>query len=254
MCCSFKDPSLYQSPGSKCKPCPVVHPSPVCGTDGHSYSTKVSACTLTEKRVRTQGPFNHSYLSSVSVAQCKLDYQVCITGKKIAVRCPGMCPCPAQLQTSSTEKTGIYSHLWHTDAIILGIWFPLWFRCSLVCSELDLKEVVSRLKDWFRVLHENGNHKRVKKPEKNSESKPGGISQAPPPSWQQSPLMLWGLSSGDSKLAKKVCIAAKTRGMQTLTSPAWWNRLEIESLEMESLEIESLEIESCSRSCPAQCS
>uniref|UniRef100_H3CFK4 SPARC (osteonectin), cwcv and kazal like domains proteoglycan 3 n=1 Tax=Tetraodon nigroviridis TaxID=99883 RepID=H3CFK4_TETNG len=108
---SFKDPSLYQSPGSKCKPCPVVHPSPVCGTDGHTYSTK-----------------------------CKLDYQACITGKKIAVKCPGTCPCPAPLQTSSTEKT--------------------------VCSESDLKEVVSRLKDWFRVLHENGNHKRVKKPEK----------------------------------------------------------------------------------------
>lgn len=43
---------------------------------------------------------------------------------------------------------------------------------SAVCSESDLKEVVSRLRDWFRVLHENGNHKRVKiqKPEKNSES------------------------------------------------------------------------------------
>lgn len=42
--------------------------------------------------------------------------------------------------------------------------------CSSVCSESDLKEVVSRLRDWFRVLHENGNHKRVKtqKPEKNS--------------------------------------------------------------------------------------
>ena len=41
-----------------------------------------------------------------------------------------------------------------------------------MCSESDLKEVVSRLRDWFRVLHENGNHKRVKiqKPEKNSES------------------------------------------------------------------------------------
>lgn len=44
--------------------------------------------------------------------------------------------------------------------------------CPSVCSESDLKEVVSRLRDWFRVLHENGNHKRVKiqKPEKNSES------------------------------------------------------------------------------------
>lgn len=37
---------------------------------------------------------------------------------------------------------------------------------------------MSRLRDWFRVLHENGNHKRVKiqKPEKNSESH--GVYQA----------------------------------------------------------------------------
>lgn len=130
------------------------------------------------KGERMQGPFNHSYLSSVSVAQCKLDYQACITGKKIAVRCPSMCPCPAQLQTSFTEKTGIYSYLWHTDEIKQfhsGDLVSTCFYCSLVCSELDLKEVVSRLKDWFRVLHENGNQKRVK-PEKNSESIPDGIS------------------------------------------------------------------------------
>ncbi|XP_032419891.1 testican-3 isoform X1 [Xiphophorus hellerii] len=111
---SFKDANLHPSAGSKCKPCPVVHPSPVCGSDGHTYSTK-----------------------------CKLDYQACITGKKISVKCPGMCPCPPQPEQGSAEKK--------------------------VCSESDLKEVVSRLRDWFRVLHENGNHQRVKiqKPEKN---------------------------------------------------------------------------------------
>lgn len=49
----------------------------------------------------------------------------------------------------------------------------IYFCYSSVCSESDLKEVVSRLRDWFRVLHDNGNHKRVKiqKPEKNSESR-----------------------------------------------------------------------------------
>ncbi|KAM6971977.1 testican-3 [Aplochiton taeniatus] len=104
---SFKDVGLLQSPGSKCKRCPVVHPAPVCGTDGHSYSTK-----------------------------CKLEYQACITGKKIDVQCTGPCPC-----ASGPEKKE--------------------------CTESDLKEVVSRLRDWFSVLHENGNHKRAKMPEKN---------------------------------------------------------------------------------------
>lgn len=126
--CSFKDPSLDQSPEPKCKPCPVVHPSPVCGTDGHSYSTKVAACTLTA-RERTQGPRNRSDLSSVPVAQCKLDYQACMTGKKIGVKCPGTCPCPAPLQTSSTDKTGIDSDLrlsssaLETTDLCILIWF-----------------------------------------------------------------------------------------------------------------------------------
>lgn len=55
--------------------------------------------------------------------------------------------------------------------------------CFSVCSESELKEVVSRLRDWFRVLHENGNHKRVKiqKPEKSSES------QSPFPTTSTSP-------------------------------------------------------------------
>lgn len=66
-----------------------------------------------------------------------------------------------------------------------------------MCSESDLKEVVSRLRDWFRVLHENSNHKRVKiqKPEKNSESH--GISideeimhQHTPNSWLHLPSLL----------------------------------------------------------------
>lgn len=47
-----------------------------------------------------------SFSASVARAQCKLDYQACITGKKIAVKCPGMCPCPSQPEQSSAEKKG----------------------------------------------------------------------------------------------------------------------------------------------------
>ncbi|XP_072112038.1 testican-3 isoform X5 [Mobula birostris] len=60
-----------QRKGSNCKPCPVVHPHPVCGTDGHIYSSP-----------------------------CKLEYQACVSGKQISVKCEGQCPC-------STDKLSI---------------------------------------------------------------------------------------------------------------------------------------------------
>lgn len=103
---SFKDASLYQSPGSKCKPCPVVHPIPVCGSDGHTYSSQVRPPSPSYPRL-------YPKLCCVLISffftpdvQCKLEYQSCITGKKIVVKCPGMCPCPAQAEPSSAEKKG----------------------------------------------------------------------------------------------------------------------------------------------------
>lgn len=50
------------------------------------------------------------FVPSVSVAldQCKLDYQACISGKKITVKCAGMCPCTSQPEKTSVEKKGTH--------------------------------------------------------------------------------------------------------------------------------------------------
>ncbi|XP_058026276.1 testican-1 isoform X1 [Ahaetulla prasina] len=93
----------------KCKPCPLTHASSVCGSDGHTYTTK-----------------------------CKLEFHACTSGKNIVARCEGPCPClPGQESPKhKTEKTA--------------------------CTDKELRNLASRLKDWFGSLHEDAN--RVIKP------------------------------------------------------------------------------------------
>lgn len=33
--------------------------------------------------------------------QCKLDYQACVLGKQISVKCEGRCPCPSDKSTNA---------------------------------------------------------------------------------------------------------------------------------------------------------
>uniref|UniRef100_A0A8C5ANG3 SPARC (osteonectin), cwcv and kazal like domains proteoglycan 1 n=1 Tax=Gadus morhua TaxID=8049 RepID=A0A8C5ANG3_GADMO len=53
----------------KCRPCSGSRSSSVCGSDGHTYSSK-----------------------------CKLDFHGCLSGKVLSVKCDGLCPClPSQV-------------------------------------------------------------------------------------------------------------------------------------------------------------
>nr|XP_033797824.1 testican-3 isoform X2 [Geotrypetes seraphini] len=95
---------------SNCKQCSVVYPSPVCGSDSHTYSS-----------------------------QCKLEYQACISGKQISVKCEGRCPCSSDLSIN-TGNNG-----------------------NRNCSDQEFREIANRLRDWFKALHEGGSQNKKTK-------------------------------------------------------------------------------------------
>ncbi|XP_072312868.1 testican-2-like [Eucyclogobius newberryi] len=106
-----------ESPLSACKACPASS-APVCGSDGHNYASK-----------------------------CKLQQQVCLTGKDLNILCSGFCPCVAMTTTNSQTK-------------------------QVSCSAEELADLGDRLRDWFQLLH--GNNKR------NDSSRDGGLGNTAP--------------------------------------------------------------------------
>ncbi|XP_069741642.1 testican-2 isoform X2 [Narcine bancroftii] len=88
---------------SPCKSCKAVQMSPICGSDGHTYSS-----------------------------QCKLELQVCLTGKQLTLQCEGKCPCPTE-RTSTSDPA----------------------NKPAGCTGQDLADLGDRLRDWFQLLHEN---------------------------------------------------------------------------------------------------
>ncbi|KAI1238393.1 hypothetical protein IHE44_0013119 [Lamprotornis superbus] len=147
---------------SNCKQCPVVYTNPVCGSDGHTYSSqKTFLCTYMQrfkhfmkdcfKFLRTRFfLIRYVYINdshSVSL-QCKLDYQACVSGKQISVKCEGRCPCPSDKSTNAYRND------------------------RRVCSDLEFREVANRLRDWFKALHESGIQNKktriVQRPERSN--------------------------------------------------------------------------------------
>ncbi|XP_043918142.1 testican-3 [Protopterus annectens] len=90
---------------SGCKQCPVIRPTLVCGSDGHTYSS-----------------------------QCKLEYQACISGKAVSVLCEGHCPCPFGKDTirGKTDKRVCNDQKIRDVANRLRDWFKVLHESGMV--------------------------------------------------------------------------------------------------------------------------
>ncbi|RMB96758.1 hypothetical protein DUI87_26824 [Hirundo rustica rustica] len=200
---------------AKCKPCPGAHSSAVCGSDGHTYSTKKAKqsefCAVQptlhslfglkrepEVDIRLedlkpivgfpaadpnkitsleQHPVECGMLSPhiaapfggwgsvqhLEFGQCKMEFHACTSGKTITARCEGPCPClpgPESLK-HKTEKTVTWHKVASEDWVRAKMTF-LVIVVDIACTDKELRNLASRLKDWFGALHEDAN--RVIKP------------------------------------------------------------------------------------------
>ncbi|XP_061691045.1 testican-1 isoform X2 [Syngnathoides biaculeatus] len=77
-----------------CKLCSALPSNPVCGSDGHTYSS-----------------------------QCKLEFQSCLTGKVVSAKCDGQCPCLPGKTPWRRAKTVCTDTQLHSLAARLKDWF-----------------------------------------------------------------------------------------------------------------------------------
>ncbi|XP_051834093.1 testican-1 isoform X2 [Antechinus flavipes] len=105
------------------------------GTVAHKHQTEISnvvkckPCTASAHTGLVCGSDGHTYTS-----KCKLEFHSCSSGRGFTTLCEGPCPCLPEPEhpKHKTEKNS--------------------------CTDKELRNLASRLKDWFGMLHEDANH------------------------------------------------------------------------------------------------
>ncbi|XP_068182388.1 testican-1 isoform X1 [Antennarius striatus] len=93
----------------KCRLCSTLQSSPVCGSDGHTYSSK-----------------------------CKLEFQSCLSGKTISTKCDGLCPCLPGQDFSKPHKV-VAAACTDTELHSLAAKLKDWFGVLHLDANRDLK-------------------------------------------------------------------------------------------------------------------